>query len=476
MQINNILNFHFQFSNFTTWGNKVIPLEMHSQLEIRIRELHLVREKLGNLSFQFNEAKLIPAIFRVFKLSYKQNKSQFDTRELRTLTYSISYSEDNLHSILSSYEELKYALSLLESNWKNYYIIGLIDCFLGNWDSEYTYSLQLLEVFIFLKLENYDGNRGTLMSFKNNKRYFNRKNGDLILGDTIAKLNRPIQDITEILKVPENWLVYPYFSNVIITYYEKSKDKIFDSLSSLDEILLKHKSLRTESILIPRIVLQATEPKFLVHKSNAKKIALEKLKDPQNRGESKWGLVDNISSADILNLNNAKKVLLQWMAEEFIEFFFKECINDPRRRNFWVKYAKQITFFKIVGSNYIKHLLLSNQTVSKFVGPRFAATNARSDRNSALMFIIKDYLFVEFSDSGAFYAYKLSNPSAPSIEAKFFYQTSDLKKPSMNLLAYRTGVYIQQTNQEGKLGHNDGDLTWESVATYWLNNIAGINV
>src|SRR5690606_21998618 len=140
------------------------------------------------------------------------------------------------------------------------------------------------------------------------------------------------------------------------------------------------------------------------------------------------------------------------------------------RRNFWMKYSKQISLFKIIGSASIKTMLLRNQTITKFVEPRFASTNSQRDRNSALMFVIKNYLFVEFSDQGAFYAYKLSNPSTPSIESKYFFQTSDLKIPSMNWLAYRSGYYIQQTNPEGKLGHNDGDLSWEEVATYWLKN------
>jgi hypothetical protein len=92
------------------------------------------------------------------------------------------------------------------------------------------------------------------------------------------------------------------------------------------------------------------------------------------------------------------------------------------------------------------------------------------------MFTINKHLFIEFSDDGAFYAYKLSNKNAPSIDESYFQSTSKLKTPSMKWLAYRSGVYINQMNEEGRLGHNDGELNWEAVADFWLRNKAGINV
>ncbi|MCU0469893.1 MAG: EH signature domain-containing protein [Arcicella sp.] len=444
--------------------------------EHRIDKLQKITEEVGANSFSFSGNNLIPQVFIKFKRSINSSDTSFERRELRTLTYSLNYSEQNLTTIFSNENELNNALTLLESNWRDSFLVGLIDCFLKNWETKYQKSLEQLEHFISQKLDSYTGNRSALASFKNNKRFFNTKNGDLILGDTIAKLNKPIQEATKILGVPESWFDYPYFSKVIVTYYERNKNKISEEIDNLNEVLLKHNNSTTNKRLISKIIIQATELTFLIIKDKAKKIALSHLKDPQNISESLWQSIGDISDTENIALIKAKNILLQWMAEEFIDFFFKECINDSRRRIFWMKYSKRITQFKIVGSSAIKQMLLANQQINKLVEPRFASTNSQRDRNSALMFIINEYLFVEFSDQGAFYAYKLSNKFAPSIESKYFFQISDLKIPSMNWLVYRSGYYIQQTNQEGKLGHNDGDLSWEEVATYWLNNIAGINV
>src|SRR5690606_10717416 len=184
---NEILNFYFASSDFINRSKKVIPISLKSQLELRIAELGKIKATMGEMSFQFNEEKLIPGVFIKFKRSISSNNVMLDIRELRTLTYSLYYSEQNLTSIFSNENELIYALTLLESNWRDSFLVGLIDCFLKNWETKYHKSLELLEKFITNKLENYKGNRSTLISFKNNKRFFNTKNGDLILGDTIAK-------------------------------------------------------------------------------------------------------------------------------------------------------------------------------------------------------------------------------------------------------------------------------------------------
>jgi hypothetical protein len=52
----------------------------------------------------------------------------------------------------------------------------------------------------------------------------------------------------------------------------------------------------------------------------------------------------------------------------------------------------------------------------------------------------------------------------------------ELRNGSMPMLVYRSGYSINDTNREGRLTHNDGDLSWEQVFEYWFKNIAGINV
>ncbi len=468
-----ILQFHFSPTTLQQSIKNLIPITLNQQNDLRIERLHGISDKIG--PGPEPPKILIPQVFRKLKHAYNNRYYTFERRELRALTYSLNYSEYNLSSIFDNENELKYALTLLESNWRDSFFMGLIDCFLSNWETKHIKSLEQIESIITRRLNNYTGNRNTLNSFKNNKRFFNIKNGDMVLGDTIARLNKPLTEATKILGVPEKWFSYPYFSKVIVVYYERNRHDINNQINTIEEVLNIHTCTETKKRLIPRIVIQATEAEFHTIKDRAKKMALTHLKDPQNKGESLWSAyVGNLSDSEINNINKAKQIILQWMAEEFINFFFKDCINDPRRRRFWLKYSNQISLFKIVGTEAVKKMLLTNQLISKYVDARFATTPSFRDSNSALMFEIKNYLFVEFSDFGAFYAYKRTNPNAPSMEKKYFNHTSELKDSSMNWLAYRSRREILQTSEEGKLGHNDGELTWEQVVSYWLRNVAGI--
>jgi hypothetical protein len=444
--------------------------------DTQINKLKKLIEEIGANPFPAPQESLIPIIFRKFKTAYKNKSSDFNKRELRTLTYSLSFIEMNFDSIFRNEMELKYVFELLESNWRDTYLVGLIDTYLRSWETKESKSLELLESFIVNKLDQYTGNRSALLSFKNNKRFFSIKNGDLILGDTLAKLNKPIREAVKVLGVPESWFEYAYFSKVITTYFEKNKDNLATLIDSLDEILSLHILAKTKKRLIPSIIIQLSDTANIQVKDKIKKIAITHLKDPLSKSESLWGNTNDITELEFNNLQKAKTIIIQWLTEEFIDFFFKECIYDIRRRNFWIKYSKKISLFKIVGSLPIKHKLLRNKAIANYVDVRFASTNSQGDLNSAFMFVINDYLIVEFSDKGAFYAYKVRNPKAPSIDSNYFYQTSDLKDTSMVQIAYRTGHYIHTYNQEGKLPHNDADLKWEDVASKWLEKIAGVYV
>ena len=215
--IQDILQFHFSPATLKQSALKIIPITLSTLNEHRIDKLQKITEEVGTTSFSFSGNNLIPQVFRKFKNSINNTTTIFERRELRTLTYSLNHSEEKLQFIFCNEYELNYALKLLELNWRDSFLVGLIDCFLKNWETKYQRSLEQLEQYISKKLESYEGNRNTLISFKNNRRFFNTKNGDLILGDTIAKLNRPIQDATKILGVPESWFDYPYFSRVIVT-------------------------------------------------------------------------------------------------------------------------------------------------------------------------------------------------------------------------------------------------------------------
>lgn len=460
-----ILQFHFSPTTFQQSAQKIIPITLASLNDHRIDKLQKITEEVGASSFSFSRDNLIPQVFRKFKKFINNNNTSFERRELRTLTYSLNYSEQNTLPIFSNENELKYALTLLDPNWRDSFLVGLIDCFLRNWETKYPKSLEQLEQFIANKLENYSGNRSTLISFKNNKHYFNLKNGDLILGDTIAKLNKSIQDAAKILGVPESWLAYTYFSKVIVTYYERNKNRISDEIDNLNEVLLTHNSSITNKRLISKIIIQANQSQFATVQDKIKKVAFTQIGDPSN--VSNWTAFENATEIERREIIEARNILNEWITQQFINVFFNVCINDERRKKFWLRFASKISSFKVYGPLHTKSILKRDERIAEYVDARFETVTSKRDV-SAFILYIGDYMLIEFSNEGyAFYAYKINSPYKPSLSYQLN-SVDDLRNASMPM-AIQSDNYYDYFNDEGRLTHRDGNQIWETRFNSWMN-------
>lgn len=463
--IQDILQFHFASITFQQSAQKIIPLSLSSLNELRIDKLQKITEDVGASSFSFSGNNLIPQVFRKFKKSIKNNETSFEYRELRTLTYSINYSEQDLSSIFENESHLKYALILFDSNWRDSFLVGLIDCFLKNWETKHQKSLEQLERFITEKLEKYSGNRSTINSFKNNKRYFNIKNGDLILGDTIARLNKPIQEVTKILGVPESWLSYAYFSKVLVTYYERTKSKISENIGAINEVLVMHNNSNTSKRLISKIIIQANQPEFTILQDQIKKIAFTQIGDPSN--VSNWAAFDYASETEHMEIIEARNILNEWITQQFINVFFNVCINDERRKKFWLRFSSKISSFKVYGPLHTKKILKRDVRIAEYVDARFETVTSKRDV-SAFILYIGDYMLIEFSNEGyAFYAYKITSPYKPSLSNQLN-SVDDLRNASMPM-AIQNNNYYDYFNDEGRLTHRDGNQIWETKFNSWMN-------
>ena len=212
--IEDTLKFYFSPVAFKQTADVIIPVTLIKQQEYRVKRLQKITEDIGESSFSFPKVNAISQNFLKFKKSFIDSNISFDRRELRTLTYSINHKEGNFRAIFSNDSELEYLLLLLNHSWRDSFFTGIFDCYLRNWETDEKKSLLVLEKFILQKLEDYTRNRKTILSIKNNSKFFNTRNGNLLLGDFLSKSNKTIIDATKILGVPESWISYPYFSIV----------------------------------------------------------------------------------------------------------------------------------------------------------------------------------------------------------------------------------------------------------------------
>jgi hypothetical protein len=472
-----LLNFRFFQGKFEQLLKVSFPSER--LIENRIRRLSIIEEQVGNEPFK-NSSKdliLIPQVYNKTKQIIKTGgilSLALNRRELRTLTYSLSYPESNKDSIFNNEQELDIVFSALEASWKDSYLIGLIDCYLRNWGSDKRGSSEKLWNFILTKFQKYEGGRKLLNSIKENLRFFDLKNGDKLLISQLFLSNEKISNAAKFLSLPKPWFSYSYFSKVIASYYEERKRDIPKFFDELEFALEEHNNSYSNLRIVSKLIIQANSSDYSDLQDKVKTLALKLFGDPSH--SSQWVPAENLTEDENQQLIQARKILGEWITRQFINVFFEKCINDHRRKRFWLKYVQEITQFRVVGSSYIRRVLMSDNRISEIVSPRFSKTNSLNDRNAALIFKMKDYLFIEFSDEGAFYAYKSSNPKAPSIDRKSFERTDDLKLTHYRQLVYRSGTVPTEVNEEGSLPHRDGVADWEDVADYWLKNKAGIYV
>ena len=469
-----LLQFNFSPTTFEQSASNAIPITLKHRLGTRVSRLKAIIEEIGESSFAFDDESLKSKTYQKFKLSFFGYSNSFNKREIRALIYGLDYYEKNQTTIFSNENEVGFAISLINSNWRDSFLKGLILFLFKNWDSNFQKSIEILREFIFQKINNYSGNNAGLLALKQSKQFYSTKNGDVILGDTIVKLNKTIDEATKTLGVPESWLTFTYFSRVLITYYEKSKSTINDRIDNLIGTLLIHKSSITNKRLLSKLIIQANSPEFSTLQDKIKPIAFTEIGDPSNL--SKWAAFENATDTEKSELLEARNILDEWIAKQFIDIFFRVCLNDERRKRFWLKVAsKNRVSFKVYGPIRTKRLLQQDNRIKEYLNARFDTVHSTTDV-SAFILYIGNYMLIEFSNAGyAFYAYKLNGTSKPNLNIRLN-SVDELRNGSMSMLVYRSGYNINSTNSEGRLTHNDGDLAWEQVFEYWFKNIAGINV
>lgn len=467
VECKNILEINLNSSDLLLLAKRIIELPVFNKIIERKDRLERVTLKNNLDVFKNNNTAALRETFIKFKLNfYNVFQTGFSTRELKNLSFALNYEIDEHTSIFDNPTELRLLLEYLNSNWRDIYLLGLFDCLLKRWGD--TESFAILNSFFVEKIINYTGNRKLLSEIKNNIKYFRASNGNVLLGADLAHLDLGPVEATSYLKLPDTWITYNYFSLVIDTFFEKKKSTLFSIMKDLDIAFDKHSNSITNKRTVSKIIIYSHYRRDEELKQKAKSMAFKHIGDPENN--QKWNFVEGTEEERGMLLE-AQRILNAWIIEQFISVFFEKCINDSRRKQFWLEYTKHISEFRVVGSRHIKRILKEDQRIKDLVDARFIYTLNQNIQNSAIVLKIRDHILVEFSDSGSFYAYRSANPRAPNFASRNIRSINSLKDTSMPTLFYRQGNYIHSLKVEGKKPHTDGYLDWETALTYWIENV-----
>nr|WP_321372746.1 EH signature domain-containing protein [uncultured Bacteroides sp.] len=462
--IKEILSFNFHADYFAHSANTIFAHNQEKTFEFNNRRLDLITEKYQYERDIIVDEKTAEELLKRFNAMFniynneKTIVNTFSLKELKKFCYCINKFKE-------SPSKMEFAAILLDSFWKDNFINGLLSYVLSNWEMGNTDSNNTIRKLLLKHLNNYTGTRKKFVQLKNNKDFLD-VSGPLRVGKLIRMKNYPKKEFTNFFNLPENCLSYEYYSKAIITYYEG----IYSDLAQLKEILTIHNNITTNKKLLPLFIKYADRNYSEEKQDEMKAIAIAFIGDPGVN--SYWAPFENATEIEISNLNDAKKIVNEWLTQRFITVFFEKCFLDPERKRFWLRYAKHINRFKIVGSLLTYRMLESDSRIREALSQRYKKTSSSKRTTSALVMYIQNHIIIEFSETGAVYVYKQGSEISKRIERISIDSTDNLKVPSLSSIVSSNYGY-NYFYDEGRLVHMG---YWQERMDKWIQSKLNIYI
>jgi hypothetical protein len=445
-EIGHILKFDFSPSSFVLGAKSILSKSEKDKIDTDIKHLKKIAKLCLNNDEPIPDQDLTNKVYNKFTVVYKTpQKADFSSRELRMLIYAMYR--------IKTEQLMRAMVYLLDNNWRDRFFNGLLFYVLSNWDSVKKELMELVLGLMQKKLKEYNGKRDKYLLLKKNMRFLTLAGPDMLgislrlqdKGQTKACSLRTVSSVY--FGLSNDRLDFEYYSRMIASYFEK------DSLSKLDimkEILEKHNYDATPKRLIPSIIINNTKVTE-EEKENIRTLAISIIGDPSQ--VSRWSLSVG-TTEEKENLEEARKILNEWIKRKFISLFFEKCVHEPGRKKFWLEHADLISNFNVYCTEKTKALLLQDSRLSDLVNRKVNVLRDNKEKDmSALGMKIGPYYMIEFSDTGSIHIYSDFNTN----NITYFYE---LKKPHMQTIQ---SFFLDTI--EGKLPHVSG---WENTFEKWL--------
>ena len=331
-----------------------------------------------------------------------------------------------------------------------------------NWNNLLVFQTQreLLTELLKSKCNAYDKNRKDILGVTRIISFFLNKDSPKEFAINLIKYKKLISGAHIILKQKESILVYEYFSSVIYNYIEKIDEKIITTeiTVSIYSFLQKHNNKKVTIISCSQTI---NSNKFNQTIDIVKNQTVSMVGDPIKAHLWRY---DGLSRMQEESIESARKKLNILLNQHFIKVFFEKLVQDERRKKYWLRFIDKIDDIKFSGSRGNYQYLKNIESVSKYVDSRYKITR-RTQSTSALIIYSKNFVFVEFTDTGALYIYKrknfrvnlnsISGMEDLKIWSKYDYACKNSKTPG----------YVD-LNEEGRITHQG---YWENRVDVWMN-------
>lgn len=441
--INDLLNFHFKADTFAKMGMNVINTNLIDGVENKISELKEISNKIDAIGSGVDKSiDINPILAYINKYeSLPELSMKNEKKVLRALCYYLSE--------IKSSNAIAYILQSLDRKWQNSFYWGLIDYVFQFWNPV---SQNFCRVRDFLrdKLNNYNGTNSKYIFIRDNIKYF-ENNGPIMLGVKLKSDKKPILSCTEVLGMSEQKITYRYFSDVIYSYYKYKFDECI-GYDELDKVLNLHNNSLTDKSVIPLFIARKKNLTTF-WKDALESLSKQRIGDCENN--AKWSLPIEVETDRHEMLKQAQNMIRIWTNEKYISIYFEKCVDDPRRKTFWLKYIKDIERIRIAGSRVTKQTMSTDVRLIQLLHGKFilGTNNTRSD-TSAIIMQIRGKIYIEFSKKeNALYVYQEHNLPIKKLFSCFTIQSiNSLKKTDMNQLI-DISSWNEYDNDYGRMVH-----------------------
>ena len=447
--------------DFYVQADNIVDHQTELAINRNMRTLKNIEERMmADKSVSVPQQTIDEIIKKVIQNAKENNKdmSIWSIRELRIVSYYLMKLQDSE----GTYE---YALSLLNTNWKDMFFNGLSFYCLNTWNMIDPELRALTCELLTKKLKAYTDNNKKYIAMKNHADLFDEA-GPRRLCALLSHKKQYIEEAPSYFNNKPATISQSYYSDVIVNFFETNK--IID-LDRVESIFKLHNNDRTKKLLFADLVFRINNSYDELKRTQLCKFANRILGDITL--SSTWAPFVGATEQDVQKLRKAKKLVNLWFSRKIIETFFEVCVQDRDRKEFWLEYVEYINAFKIVGSTITKKLLLADSRVNSIFLPHFIETDSRTSQTSALVLFIKNKMIIEFSDIGAVYAYDQEHEIVKLItnRRRQINSTADLKIPSMNNLVDKNSMgYYNIYHGHGRMTHQG---YWQSRLKGWMHTM-----
>ncbi|MGL4851031.1 MAG: EH signature domain-containing protein [Phocaeicola sp.] len=455
-----LFNIDFSADLYIRSADSVVPNWLVNNGRKRAEQIEETAAKYQRNKLYVPDFGNIDTIKQMFSFYKRDNKSiPFSTHDLK----KISYYPDQIVNDISDYELIA---DLFDKEWKDKYLHGFIYFMFSKWSEiEYNPAHKGIKDFILNKVVNYNGQKSRLLKLKDSATYL-KDGGATKFGKMLKSSNTSILLAPTLFGLKEGAIMYSFFSKVILAYYHKD----YDNYKELDSVLSRHNSVDTNKIVLSERINYINEHSLTESIPDIKSLSLKHIGDPA--AKSLWGTIGfNEEAKDMIE--KAHQNINRWMIQMYIDVVFSTMIEDPKRREFWMKYIDHITSFKVIGSPLNKQRLQANPLLEDSLQYYFKQTfGERTKKTCSMLIEVKSHYFIEFSDLGSLYVYEKSNSEISRALSSNIDKIDDLKTPHIGNLV-EPEYYRNFYNSEGRMVHRGH---WQARLTSWFKNVLMIYV